>query len=172
MLGVTLLFNEPPDAHQPEIRWRLYRFKSGEVLKKPLYLHKRSCYLVGREGRVADITTAHPSCSNQHTVIQYRLVAKEQADGLISKQARPYLMDLSSTNGTFINHNRLEPQCYYELLEKDTSRFGNSRYDSYILLHRIYLSLCLQQHQTHDRFSFIKFLYGLTPSLCYDSKRH
>ncbi|CAL5408793.1 unnamed protein product [Camellia sinensis] len=30
--GVTLLFNEPPDARKPDIRWRLYVFKAGEVL--------------------------------------------------------------------------------------------------------------------------------------------
>lgn len=30
--GVTLLFNEPPDARKPDTRWRLYVFKGGEVL--------------------------------------------------------------------------------------------------------------------------------------------
>lgn len=30
--GVTLLFNEPPDARKPDVRWRLYVFKAGEVL--------------------------------------------------------------------------------------------------------------------------------------------
>lgn len=30
--GVTLLFNEPPDARKPDTRWRLYVFKAGEVL--------------------------------------------------------------------------------------------------------------------------------------------
>ena len=31
---------------------------------------------------------------------------------------RPYLMDLGSTNGTFINNEQLEAQRYYELIEK------------------------------------------------------
>ncbi len=31
---------------------------------------------------------------------------------------RPYLMDLGSTNGTFINSEQLEAQRYYELMEK------------------------------------------------------
>lgn len=31
--GVTLLFSEPPDAWKPNVRWRLYVFKAGEVLK-------------------------------------------------------------------------------------------------------------------------------------------
>lgn len=31
---------------------------------------------------------------------------------------RPYLMDLGSTNGTFINNERLDAQRFYEVLEK------------------------------------------------------
>jgi len=30
--GITLLFNEPPEARKPDIKWRLYVFKGGEVL--------------------------------------------------------------------------------------------------------------------------------------------
>ncbi|XP_011628433.1 serine/arginine repetitive matrix protein 1 isoform X1 [Amborella trichopoda] len=86
--GVTLLFTEPPEARKPDIRWRLYVFKAGEVLKEPLYVHRQSCYLFGRERRVADIPTDHPSCSKQHAVLQYRLVEKEEPDGMLSKQPR------------------------------------------------------------------------------------
>ncbi|GFP90002.1 fha domain-containing protein ddl [Phtheirospermum japonicum] len=125
--GVTLLFNEPPDARKPEIRWRLYVFKGGEALTEPLYVHRQSCYLFGRERRVADIPTDHPSCSKQHAVLQYRQVEEENPDGTMSKRVRPYMMDLGSTNGTFINDNQMEPQRYYELFEKDTIKFGNSR---------------------------------------------
>ncbi|XP_059661936.1 FHA domain-containing protein DDL-like isoform X3 [Cornus florida] len=132
--GVTLLFTEPPDARKPDIRWRLYVFKGGEVLNEPLYVHRQSCYLFGRERRVADIPTDHPSCSKQHAVLQYRQVDKEQADGMLSKQVRPYLMDLGSTNGTFLNDNRIDPERYYELFEKDTIKFGNSSRE-YVLLH-------------------------------------
>ncbi|XP_068640059.1 FHA domain-containing protein DDL-like isoform X2 [Aristolochia californica] len=124
--GVTLLFTEPPDARKPNVRWRLYVFKAGEALNDPLYIHRQSCYLFGRERRVADIPTDHPSCSKQHALIQYRYVEKEQPDGTVSKQVRPYLMDLGSTNGTFMNDNRIDPQRYYELIEKDTIKFGNT----------------------------------------------
>ncbi|PHT35437.1 Smad nuclear-interacting protein 1 [Capsicum baccatum] len=132
--GITLLFNEPPDARKPDIRWRLYVFKGGEVLNEPLYVHRQSCYLFGRERRVADIPTDHPSCSKQHAVLQYRQVEKDNPDGTSSKQVRPYVMDLGSTNGTFINDNRIEPERYYELFEKDTLKFGNSSRE-YVLLH-------------------------------------
>ncbi|XVE50586.1 hypothetical protein DITRI_Ditri01bG0174900 [Diplodiscus trichospermus] len=132
--GVTLLFNEPPDARKPNIRWRLYVFKAGDVLNEPLYIHRQSCYLFGRERRVADIPTDHPSCSKQHAVIQFRQVEKEQPDGTLTKQVRPYIMDLGSTNKTFINDNPIEPQRYYELFEKDTIKFGNSSRE-YVLLH-------------------------------------
>uniref|UniRef100_A0A6N2K8Y8 FHA domain-containing protein n=1 Tax=Salix viminalis TaxID=40686 RepID=A0A6N2K8Y8_SALVM len=132
--GVTLLFTEPPDAKKPDVRWRLYVFKGGEALNEPLYIHRQSCYLFGRERRVADIPTDHPSCSKQHAVIQFRQVEKEQRDGMLKKQVRPYVMDLGSTNKTFINENPIEPQRYYELFEKDTIKFGNSSRE-YVLLH-------------------------------------
>ncbi|KAJ7299809.1 hypothetical protein O6H91_04G022600 [Diphasiastrum complanatum] len=70
--GVALQFTEPPEARKPTIRWRLYVFKEGEPLNEPLYIHRQSSYLFGRERRVADIPTDHPSCSKQHAVIQYR----------------------------------------------------------------------------------------------------
>ncbi|XP_061351941.1 FHA domain-containing protein DDL [Gastrolobium bilobum] len=132
--GVTLLFNEPPEARKPDVKWRLYVFKAGEVLNEPLYIHRQSCYLFGRERRVADIPTDHPSCSKQHAVIQFRQVEKEQPDGTLLKQIRPYIMDLGSTNKTFINDSPIEPQRYYELREKDTIKFGNSSRE-YVLLH-------------------------------------
>ncbi|KAI4311078.1 hypothetical protein MLD38_036009 [Melastoma candidum] len=86
--GITLLFNEPPEARKPDIRWRLYVFKGGEALNEPLYIHRQSCYLFGRERRIADVPTDHPSCSKQHAVIQFRQVEKEQPDGMMKKQIR------------------------------------------------------------------------------------
>ncbi|MCO5547038.1 hypothetical protein L7F22_000479 [Adiantum nelumboides] len=131
--GVTLLFTEPPEARKPNVRWRLYIFKDGEPFNEPLYIHRQTCYLFGRERRVADVPTDHPSCSKQHAVIQYRSVEKE-VDGLNKSEVRPYLMDLGSTNGTFINGERIDSHRYYELMEKDTIKFGNSSRE-YVLLH-------------------------------------
>ena len=33
-------------------------------------------------------------------------------------QVRPYIMDMGSTNGTYLNNERLDPERYYELLNK------------------------------------------------------
>ncbi|CAI5953314.1 unnamed protein product, partial [Closterium sp. NIES-64] len=101
--GVALVYNEPPEARKPSIRWRLYVFKDGEPFKEPLYIHRQTCYLFGRERKVADVPTDHPSCSKQHAVIQFRLVDKEEPSGEMTSLVRPYLMDLGSTNGTFLN---------------------------------------------------------------------
>ncbi|BDA50812.1 probable smad nuclear-interacting protein 1 at C-terminar half [Coccomyxa sp. Obi] len=132
--GVVMLHNEPPEARKPSLRWRLYTFKNGEPFGEPLYIHRQSCYLFGRERRVADVPTDHPSCSKQHAVLQYRYTEKEGGDGMMSAAVRPYLMDLGSTNGSFLNGERIDSQRYYELYEKDLIRFGNSSRE-YVLLH-------------------------------------
>ncbi|GAQ84061.1 SMAD/FHA domain-containing protein [Klebsormidium nitens] len=132
--GIALVFNEPPEARKPTRRWRLYVFKGDEPLKDPLYIHRQSCYLFGRERKIADIPTDHPSCSKQHAVIQFRLTEREGADGMMKSLVVPYIMDLGSTNGTYLNGKRIEAQRYHELLEKDAIKFGNSTRE-YVLLH-------------------------------------
>ena len=39
---------------------------------------------------------------------------------------KPYIMDLESTNKTWLNGEELEPARYYELREKDVLKFGES----------------------------------------------
>lgn len=131
---MVLVYTEPAEAALPRERWRLYVFKGGEALPDPLHIHRQSSYLFGRERRVADVPADHPSCSKQHCVLQFRSVERERADGMLHQVVRPYVMDLGSVNGTFLNGERLEPQRYYELLEKDTLRLGSSSRD-YVLLH-------------------------------------
>ncbi|GKD39665.1 FHA domain-containing protein DDL, partial [Tanacetum coccineum] len=83
---------------QPDIRWRFYVFKGGESLDGPFYVHRQTCYLFGRERRVADIPTDHPSCSKQHAVLQYRQIDKELPEGMLAKETKPNIMDLGSTS--------------------------------------------------------------------------
>lgn len=46
--------------------------------------------------------------------------------GLTSRTRSPYIMDLASTNGTFLNGDRVEDSRYYELLSQDVVKFGQS----------------------------------------------
>lgn len=135
--GVVLKWSEPPDAQKPSKRWRLYVFKGKEALE-PFYIHRQSGYLLGRDRRVADIPLDHPSCTSQHAALQFRMTEKLErtTDGeeRSTRIVRPYLIDLGSTNGSYINGQRVEPLKYIELLEKDVLRFGYSSRE-YVMLH-------------------------------------
>ncbi|KAM6936281.1 smad nuclear-interacting protein 1 [Lycodopsis pacificus] len=131
--GVVIKYNEPPEARIPKRRWRLYPFKNDEPLPV-MYIHRQSAYLLGRERKIADIPIDHPSCSKQHAVFQYRLMAFTRADGTGGRRVRPYIIDLGSGNGTYLNNQRIEAQRYYELKEKDVIKFGFSSRE-YVLLH-------------------------------------
>ncbi|XP_036355122.1 smad nuclear-interacting protein 1-like [Octopus sinensis] len=77
--GVIIKYNEPPEARKPTIRWKLYPFKGEESLDV-IPVHRQSAYLLGRDRRVADIPTDHPSCSKQHAVLQFRVVESRESD--------------------------------------------------------------------------------------------
>jgi len=131
--GPALKWGEPPEARLPTKRWRLYVFKGDKPLD-PYYVHRQSAYLFGRDRLVADIPVDHPSCSKQHAVLQYRMISKENEDGDTIKEVKPYIIDLGSTNGTFINSERIEDSRYYELRESDVIKFGLSTRE-FVLLH-------------------------------------
>uniref|UniRef100_H2TBR1 FHA domain-containing protein n=1 Tax=Takifugu rubripes TaxID=31033 RepID=H2TBR1_TAKRU len=110
--GVVIKYNEPPEARIPKRRWRLYPFKNDEALPV-MYIHRQSAYLL---------------------VFQYRLVEITRADGTSGRRVKPYIIDLGSGNGTYLNNQRIDPQRYYELKEKDVLKFGFSSRE-YVLLH-------------------------------------
>jgi smad nuclear-interacting protein 1 len=97
-----------------------------------LHISKQSAYLFGREKKVADILVEHPSLSKQHAVLQYRALP-DKRDPQQKVKCKPYLMDLGSANGTFINGERLEEARYYELRTGDVITLGASTRE-YILL--------------------------------------
>uniref|UniRef100_A0A2M4AL15 Putative serine/threonine-protein kinase ddb g0280133 isoform x1 n=1 Tax=Anopheles triannulatus TaxID=58253 RepID=A0A2M4AL15_9DIPT len=130
--GVVINYAEPPGACKPKRRWRLYPMK-GDQIMPTLYIHRQSCYLIGRDRKVCDLPIDHPSCSKQHAVLQYRLVPQERPDGTTRRIVRPYIIDLGSSNGTFVNYKKIEPKRYLELLEKDVLSFGFSSRE-YVLL--------------------------------------
>mmetsp|Transcript_1458 Transcript_1458/g.2395 ORF Transcript_1458/g.2395 Transcript_1458/m.2395 type:complete len:234 (+) Transcript_1458:155-856(+) len=141
--GVVLKWSEPLDAAKPDRQWRLYVFKEDKLVEM-LHIHRQSSYLLGRDNRVADVVLAHPSCSKQHAVIQYRKVSvtaskrnlggddSENEDDI--EQIIPYLMDLQSPHRTFLNDQPVDDARYYELRAKDVLKFGASTRE-YVLMH-------------------------------------
>jgi len=127
--GIVLKFSEPPEARAPNTQWRLYVFK-GEETVETLHISKQSAYLLGRNEDIVDISLRHGSCSSQHAVIQYRALPDKKTGRL---QCSPYLMDLESTNGSFINGVKIDSARYYQLKKGDTLKFGASTRE-YVLL--------------------------------------
>jgi len=150
--GVLLKFSEPPEARTPNTRWRLYVFKKKAVqhtestskedadgdLLDVMHVSKQSAYLFGRDRKVADIPVDHPSLSKQHCVLQFRALPNDK-DALRGQHQRhnllckPYMIDLESTNGTFVNGVKLEQARYYELRKGDVITLGFSSRE-YVLL--------------------------------------
>jgi len=131
--GVVIKYAEPPEAKIPKKKWRFYPFK-GEELLKIIYLHRQSAYLIGRLAHVCEIPVDHPSCSKQHAALQFRAVKVKKSSGRDVLSVKPYIIDLESSNGTFLNNQKLEPKRYYELRERDVVKFGFSTRE-YVLLH-------------------------------------
>ncbi|KAJ1720790.1 hypothetical protein LPJ53_004621 [Coemansia erecta] len=112
--GVVLKYTEPAEARRPKDRWRIYVFKDDKDIDMH-HIDTASAYLFGRDRKVADIPIDHPSCSSQHAVLQ------------------PYLIDLNSTNGSFLNGEKQPPQRFIELRSEDVIRFGFSTREYVIL---------------------------------------
>mmetsp|Transcript_23047 Transcript_23047/g.44283 ORF Transcript_23047/g.44283 Transcript_23047/m.44283 type:complete len:309 (-) Transcript_23047:33-959(-) len=124
--GIPLKFTVPIDVRRPDRKWRLYIFSKQLKDGKMVHIHRLNGYLFGKDRRVADVPTDHPTCSKQHAVLHYRM---HSASGTV----QPYIMDLESTNGTHVNGERIEPARYYQLKEKDVLKFGLSSREHVLL---------------------------------------
>ncbi|RHZ56320.1 hypothetical protein Glove_402g73 [Diversispora epigaea] len=148
--GVALKYQEPPEARKPTKRWRLYVFKKEEQVANPtsngvpsisyplidcLHIHRQSAYLLGRDRKVADIPIDHPSCSSQHAVLQFRQITFTDSEtGEQKTDIKPYIIDLESSNSTFVNKKIIPTSRYVELRAYDEIKFGFSSRD-YVLLY-------------------------------------
>lgn len=124
--GIALKFSVPPEARCPATKWRLYILTKPQDPPKIIHLKRVVGVLFGKDRRVADIPTDHPTCSKQQAVLHFR-----QVD---TGEVKPYIMDLESTNGTFLNGQRLDPARYYEMRERDVLKFAMSSRE-FVLLH-------------------------------------
>ncbi|KLT45776.1 SMAD/FHA domain-containing protein, partial [Cutaneotrichosporon oleaginosum] len=131
--GVALKYHEPPEARKPTQNWRLYVFKGDEQVDL-IHVYRQSCFLVGRDALVADVHVQHPSCSKQHAVLQFRGVSRRNKYGDVTSEVKPFIIDLDSTNGTYVNGEEVPKSRYYELRVNDVLKFGTSARE-YVLLH-------------------------------------
>ena len=58
----------------------------------------------------------------------------QRADGSSGRRVTPYVIDLGSANGTFVNNQKIDARKYVEVLEKDVLKFGFSSRE-YVVLH-------------------------------------
>ncbi|KAF2758224.1 hypothetical protein EJ05DRAFT_511044 [Pseudovirgaria hyperparasitica] len=128
--NISLKYHEPPEARKPPASapWSLVIFKDSACIGTT-ELNARSCWLIGREAKVADILVEHPSCSGQHAAIQFRY--REKAGG--KGRVKPYVIDLESRNGTSVDGEKVEGGRYMELRSGDVIRFGESSRE-YVLM--------------------------------------
>lgn len=124
--GVMVKFTVPFEARSPKLKWKLIVFKSSAQEGQCIRIDYQKWFLIGKDLRVVDIPMVHPTISKQHAAICHQLTD--------SGEIKPFLYDLGSTNGTFLNGKRLEAMREYELRPEDIMTFAKSTRE-YVLLH-------------------------------------
>jgi len=111
-------------------------FKGDDEIEPPVPLAEQSCWLFGREKVVTDVWVQHPSASKQHAVIQFRAVQKKSDDEFagVKKVVRPYVIDLESSNGTWLNKEMIPAKRFIEVRSGDVLRIGKSERDYVFML--------------------------------------
>lgn len=122
-------FYAPPDDEiEPEKETIYHVFKFDDAARKevevPLVIGK-SYVMIGRDSDLCDLVLDGKSedetvVSKRHAVLQFR-----KTNG--STEPKLYILDLDSTNGTFLNGSRIElpKRRYIELKDKDCLKFGD-----------------------------------------------
>lgn len=133
--SIVLKYHEPSEARKPPAKeaWRMYVFKNDEIVDT-IPISEQSCWLFGREIAVVDIPLEHPSCSKQHAVVQFRHRESRNEFGDRISKVKPYVLDLESSNGTFVNEERIPEAKYVEIRDKDVVKFGQSKREYVIQL--------------------------------------
>jgi smad nuclear-interacting protein 1 len=128
----NLKYQEPTESRKPSSvpEWQLYVF-NGDLLQDTIDLRVKSCWLVGRDDGIVDIPAIHPSISQQHAAIQFRHIYPPGDHA--SPKVLPYLVDLDTVNGTYLNQRLIPTRRYIQLQSHDLIKFGRSPLE-YIVL--------------------------------------
>ena len=111
----------PYDSSDPDDSWRFFFF--GEDGSEQNLEISKPTTLIGRE-KFCDIVLQNKTVSRQHCAIQFRSVRVGENDPKIV--VKPYIFDISSKGGTFINEEMVPPMCFVELKHTDTLSFAKS----------------------------------------------
>ncbi|CAG0894288.1 unnamed protein product [Cyprideis torosa] len=107
-------FEIPTWAGKPPPGTHLDVTKDGKLIQK-LMIDSKKCYFFGRNPQMCDFTIDHASCSRVHSAFVYHKAL-----------TRAFLVDLSSTHGTYIGNVKLEPQRPTPIPMNETFHFGAS----------------------------------------------
>ncbi|KAF2717257.1 SMAD/FHA domain-containing protein [Polychaeton citri CBS 116435] len=132
----VLKYHEPPEARKPPGKqaWRMYVFSLENELLDTIHLHRRSCWLIGRDQTITDLYIDDKTVSKQHAVIQFRYRPSTNEYGDQIGKVKPYLIDLESARGTVLNGKPIGESRYVELIDGDVVRFGDLKKDYVMML--------------------------------------
>ncbi|EAL60947.1 hypothetical protein DDB_G0293190 [Dictyostelium discoideum AX4] len=105
-------------------KWFYKVFKNGEVIEDLKEIKNEEILTFGRDPSRNKILLEHPSCSSVHASISFS-----------NSNKRPILLDLNSTNQTFLNGKEVTPRKPSDLYEGDKIKFGASTRE-YIIFKR------------------------------------
>jgi pSer/pThr/pTyr-binding forkhead associated (FHA) protein len=89
----------------------------------PFTQNGKMFFLLGRSAEMCDIELANPLISRQHAAVVF------------NKEEEPYIIDLNSAHGTFVDDAKLEPYTPMPLQEGSLLKFGTSA-RKYLLLRK------------------------------------
>jgi len=108
-----LPYKKPEWSSLPKNDYSMEVIKNGVIIEK-ISIPKTEEFIVLGRLPLCDIQMDHPSISRYHAIIQF------------SDKGMPYLYDLGSAHGTYLNKNVLPPNQYVPLHVGDMIKFGQS----------------------------------------------
>ena len=115
----------PYDSADPEDVPFILQISSDDKEDIKTYELSKSETLIGRDS-MCDIQFKQKIISGQHCVIQFRKVTLHQDSPI--PEVIPYIFDMGSKNGTFIDGKRIPSKQFVQLLDDDKITFdGNGK---------------------------------------------
>ena len=153
-LGISLKYSEPPERAIATKQWVVYEYEGSPLrLMRNIPVSECSYYLFGRDDSLEQllqqkfICLAEQTVSGQHAVLQFRKHAESSSHLVVLREGmteldedpdggNPYMIDLSSTNGSYLNGERMEAGVFYRLKEGDSLRFAHGHREYRLLQQR------------------------------------